>query len=92
MPDSELGMVSTVVDKADGVLILMEHSIQQGHKEQWWGWGRGLINRWSPRDFKGSGVIGMTLSWWTHDVMHLSKPTEPRQHQDRALMSTVDLS
>ena len=43
MPDSELGMVSTVVDKADGVLILMEHSIQQGHKEQWWGWGRGWV-------------------------------------------------
>ena len=61
-------------------------------KNQWWGRGRGLINRWSPRDFKGSGVISMTLSWWTHDVTHLSKPTEPREHQDRALTSTVDLS
>ena len=95
MPDSELGMVSTVVDKADGVLILMEHSVQQATRQkikQWLGRGRGLINRWSPRDFKGSGVMGMTLSWWTHDVMHLSKPTETRQHQDRARMSTVDLS
>lgn len=34
MPDSELGMVSTMVDKADGVLILMEHGVQQGDKEK----------------------------------------------------------
>ena len=86
-------MASTMVDKTDGVLVLLQHNVQEGDKEKknpWW--GRGLINRWSPRDFKGSGVISMTLSWGTHDVTHLSKPTEPREHQDRALTSTVDLS
>lgn len=62
---------------------------QQGDKEknQQWGKGRELINRWSPWDLKGSGVISMTLSRGTQDVMHLSKPTEPRQHQDRVLTS-----
>ena len=34
MPDSELGMASTMVDKTDGVLVLLQHNVQEGDKEK----------------------------------------------------------
>lgn len=32
------------------------------------GWGTGGVS--------GQGSDSVTLSWWTHDIVHLSKPTE----------------
>ena len=30
---------------------------------------------WSTKDFKAMKLLHMILHWWTHVIMHLSKPT-----------------
>ena len=40
------------------------------------GWGEGRINRWSTENFRAVKLLCVTLQWWTHVIIHLSKPTE----------------
>lgn len=40
MPGSELGMVSIMVDEADGVPALMEDRVQRGDNQKISDWGR----------------------------------------------------
>lgn len=94
MPGSELGMVSIMVDKADGVPALMEDRVQRGDDQKISDWGRdGKDEQVEPRGFSGqqSDSVRDTVTADTRRYTFV-KAHRSTEQQGRALVSTVDLS